>query len=96
MLGAASKIIILCIILGVCLQLAGISTIPIDYNNVTSNPLTLAGGFINSALGPLNLLKPVFDGNTPAEVKAIILVFAVPLSVAYAMAWISWIRGKML
>jgi len=96
MLGTASKIIILCILIGVCLQLAGIQTIDVDYYNLTENPLALAGSLVNSALGPINLLKPVFDSNTPVEVKAIMLIFAVPLSVAYALAWLSWLRGKVL
>jgi len=96
MVGTASKIIILCILIGICLQLAGISAIDVDLEHIADNPLALAGSLINSALGPVNLLKPVFDSNTPTEVKTIVLIFAVPLNVAYALAWLSWLRGKVL
>lgn len=95
-MGTASKIITLCIMLGIFLQLGGIMIVDVDFYNLSSNPLQLAGGFVNSILGPVNLLKPVFESNTPPEVKAIILIFAVPLSVIYALAWISWLRGKPL
>ncbi|ADB58727.1 hypothetical protein [Archaeoglobus profundus] len=108
MLGTASKIIILGIIIGACFQLAELGTPPVAtelYTNLTTakNPvavvdaltgyLTMAG---RSLLGPISLLAPVFDSNTPPEVKAIMLIFALPLSVAYLLAWLSWLRGKVL
>ncbi|WP_457549601.1 hypothetical protein [Archaeoglobus sp.] len=92
--GTGTKVLIIMLTINIFLVLGGFTIVDVDLVGMFQNPGNFVTEILKLGIGiagaPLALLA---NAGIPAEIR---LLFGLPLTAVYTLAWIQFIRGRPL